>query len=75
MVGRPANDEMIQGYQDGLDADCPEPSGNRSHSYRHGFENGRADRAHKPSGNYTERCQQANEAMAADEAEAIGAYQ
>ncbi len=43
-----ANDEMVEGYMDGLDLDNPEPSDNRSHSYRHGFRNGRADKIGKP---------------------------
>ncbi len=38
-----ANDEMVEGYLDGFDPSSPEPSDNRSHSYRHGFANGRAD--------------------------------
>lgn len=40
--------EMREGYHDGLDMDCPEPSSNRSASYRHGFANGRDDRAGEP---------------------------
>lgn len=44
MSSRPANADMIEGYRDGLDLDNPEPSGNRSHSYRHGFLSGRSDR-------------------------------
>lgn len=39
-----ANDEMVQGFRDGYDLDCPEPSDNRSHSYKHGFKAGRNDR-------------------------------
>jgi hypothetical protein len=35
------NDEMVQGYLDGRDPNAPEPSANRSASYRHGFRNGR----------------------------------
>ena len=42
---RPANVEMIEGFQDGYDLDAPEPSENRSHSYRHGFKAGRNDKA------------------------------
>mgnify|MGYP001104541154 CR=1 FL=1 len=38
-----ANDEMVQGYRDGLDKDSPDPSANRTRSYRHGFANARAD--------------------------------
>jgi len=45
---RPANTEMIEGFRDGYDLSCPEPSDNRSHSYRHGFANGRDDRTGKP---------------------------
>jgi len=37
------DDEVLQGYLDGLSADNPEPSANRSASYRHGFANGRDD--------------------------------
>lgn len=36
-------DEMVEGYLDGRISDNPEPSANRSHSYRHGFSAGRAD--------------------------------
>jgi hypothetical protein len=38
-----ANDEMVEGYRDGTRKDSPEPSSNRTRSYRHGFANGRAD--------------------------------
>jgi hypothetical protein len=38
-------DEMVEGYLDGRKADNPEPSSNRSLSYRHGFANGRDDLA------------------------------
>ncbi len=41
---RPANDEMVAGYMDGFNLENPEPSANRSASYRHGFANGRADK-------------------------------
>lgn len=37
------NDEMVRGFLDGYDPDTPEPSANRSASYRHGFANGRDD--------------------------------
>ena len=33
--------QMLEGYLDGLDRDAPEPSSNRTESYRHGFANGR----------------------------------
>jgi hypothetical protein len=39
-----ANEEMIEGFRDGYDLDAPEPSDNRSHSYRHGFKAGRNDK-------------------------------
>lgn len=42
------HDEMVEGYLDGLKPDNPEPSANRSNSYRHGFANGRDDIAHSP---------------------------
>ena len=42
-------DEMAEGYRDGYDLDSPEPSANRTASYRHGFECGRSDRAGKPA--------------------------
>jgi hypothetical protein len=40
---RPANQDMIDGYMDGRDADSPPPSGNRSHSYKHGWAVGRSE--------------------------------
>jgi len=43
--------------------DCPEPSANRSASYRHGFANGRDDRRGKPRDTYENICRQAEEAM------------
>lgn len=42
-----AEKEMVEGYLDGFRLDNPEPSGNRSLSYHHGFMNGRADITHK----------------------------
>jgi hypothetical protein len=43
LMRRPANDEMVQGFTDGYNPDAPEPSANRSASYRHGFMVGRRD--------------------------------
>jgi hypothetical protein len=40
---RPANADMIEGFRDGYDPTAPEPSANRSASYRHGFMCGRLD--------------------------------
>lgn len=39
-----ADNEMLQGYFDGRNLDNPEPSANRTRSYRHGFRAGRSDR-------------------------------
>lgn len=39
---------MLDGYLDGRQPDSPEPSANRSASYRHGFANGRDDLNHRP---------------------------
>lgn len=38
-----AEDEFYEGYRDGRDRDCPEPSENRSYAYRHSFAVGRAE--------------------------------
>lgn len=62
-----ANDEMVEGYLDGRDSNAPEPSGNRSRSYRHGFQSGRDDLARKPSAPCVVRRQQAEELLAADD--------
>ena len=43
-----AEADMVQGYIDGFDLDAPEPSANRSRSYRHGFANGRDDKRKQP---------------------------
>lgn len=59
-------DEMTQGYLDGLDASNPEPSANRSHSYRHGFANGRDDLHRRPRASADELRQQADEAEQKD---------
>lgn len=42
------DEEVYQGYLDGCDANSPQPSGNRSASYRHGFANARDDLAQRP---------------------------
>lgn len=68
MFDRPANDEMRQGYRDGFDLSTPEPSSNRSHSYRHGFANGRDDRAYKPRASAQTLREMADVAMSMDEA-------
>lgn len=43
-----AQAEMLEGYRDGLILDNPEPTLNRSWSYRHGFANARDDKAGQP---------------------------
>lgn len=71
---RPANDEMVEGYIDGFDLDSPEPSANRSHSYRHGFANGRDDRSGKgPRAAASELREMAQRAMEADANAAMAA--
>lgn len=62
----PANDEMVAGFLDGYDLDAPEPSANRSHSYRHGFANGRDDRGGKPRASAAELRRMADLAMERD---------
>ncbi len=61
-----APDDMVEGYKDGLDLSSPEPSGNRSHCYRHGFANGRDDRRGKPRASYDAIMKQYEEAIALD---------
>jgi hypothetical protein len=65
---RPANEEMVQGYLDGRDPNNPEPSLNRSASYRHGFGSGRADLGAPPRGTFDEIRRMAQAAMDEDEA-------
>jgi hypothetical protein len=43
-----SDDEFVAGYLDGRDPNSPEPSDNRSHSYRHSFMVGRAEIEGKP---------------------------
>jgi hypothetical protein len=64
---RPANDEMVEGFFDGYDPNAPEPSANRSASYRHGFANGRNDLAGKPRASAAELRRIADKAMDEDE--------
>jgi hypothetical protein len=68
-----ANDEMVRGYLDGLNLSNPEPSANRSRSYRHGFASGRADRGDKRRAGMTfeEINRAADVAMALDAADAM----
>lgn len=50
MTPTDAEADMFEGYLDGMNPDAPEPNRNRSQSYRHGFRNGRADRAGRSNG-------------------------
>ena len=63
-----ANDEMLQGFLDGYDLNAPEPSANRSASYRHGFMVGRIDKTPELWGKRSadELRQMADEAMKED---------
>lgn len=63
-----ANDAMIEGYRDGFVLSSPEPSSNRSHSYRHGFANGRDDLRGKPRASYEEINAQGRTAILIDAA-------
>jgi hypothetical protein len=65
-MGR-AQDEMVEGYLDGLDPDSPPPSGNRSLAYAHGFQSGRDDLARKPSAPAGVRRRRAEEILVADD--------
>jgi hypothetical protein len=67
-----AEDEMVQGFMDGYDRNAPEPSANRSRSYRHGFANGRHDINHGPWRDINLVRQEAEAALAADRAHGSG---
>lgn len=67
MRRRMANKEMVYGYMDGINADSPEPSGNRTASYRHGFQMGRNDLHNTDGDGYHANCDAADAAMKADE--------
>jgi len=61
-------DEMMLGYFDGFDPDSPSPSENRTHSYKHGFANGRDDLKHKPRAPASKLREMADKARFADAA-------
>lgn len=61
-----AEAEMTEGYRDGFNPDSPEPSANRSQSYRHGFRNGRTDRVGRSNGPAALLRQRAEHVIAAD---------
>lgn len=63
-----ANADNVEGYLDGSDPNSPEPSANRSASYRHSFAVARADRAHMPAFGSAARARElAEKAQAEDE--------
>lgn len=64
---KPANTDMVEGFRDGYDLTAPEPSANRSASYRHGFMCGRIDKGKTASPSYGNLSRMADEAMEADE--------
>jgi hypothetical protein len=64
-MDRDRNNDMLDGYIDGLCADSPEPGVNRSYCYRYGFLNGRDDLRRQP------RDTAANLRKMADEAERL----
>jgi hypothetical protein len=66
-LGRPANDDMVQGYRDGFDLNSPKPSSNRSYSYRHGFKNGRADKTGTRWNSFQELVRLGDEVMMIDD--------
>ncbi len=73
MKERPANADMIEGFRDGYDRNAPEPTANRSNSYRHGFMVGRLDNTPTDYGKYgaDQLRRMADEAMEADEPRGI----
>ncbi len=59
--------DMLAGYWDGLTAnDDHEPGANHSHSYRHGWRNGRDDRNKSPRSTASYVREEADKARAAD---------
>lgn len=72
MMERPANADMLEGFMDGYDLTAPEPSSNRSNSYRHGFMCGRIDKGQIVwTGTADDLRKLADEAMEADEPRGI----
>jgi hypothetical protein len=74
ILGRPANDDMVEGYMDGFRDDrleYPDSLSNRSRSYRHGWLNGRDDRVGEPRLAAKTIRELADIAMALDDAERI----
>ena len=66
-MNRPANTEMVEGFMDGYDLSAPEPSSNRSASYRHGFMCARIDKQQQPPRDAETLHRMAEEAMDTDD--------
>jgi hypothetical protein len=66
-MSKPANDDMVRGYMDGYDLNAPEPSENRSASYRHGFMVGRGEKTKTLVGTFESLNRRADAAMTEDE--------
>jgi len=66
-MNRPANTEMVEGFMDGYDLSAPEPSSNRSASYRHGFMCARIDKGLLAPMDPKKLHQMADDAMNADD--------
>jgi hypothetical protein len=60
--------EMVDGYFDGRRPEMPEPSDNRSASYRHGFRSGRADLGRPRAESFDETQAAADRAIEEDNA-------
>jgi len=61
-----ANDDMVQGYRDGLSADAVPPGPNRSASYVHGWRNGQDDHHGRPRASAMQLRSDAENAMSLD---------
>lgn len=68
-----ANADMVSGYLDGRDKDAPPPSANRSASYCHGFNVGRAEIERRRLGAFDAVRKAADDAMKADAANSMPA--
>lgn len=73
----PQERDMMEGYFDGLEdvrPDLPCHATNRSHSYRHGWLNGRDDRIRQPRASAQTLREEADRSIAADIAAAGDAH-
>lgn len=58
--------DMVDGHMNGSDPNSPEPLGNRSAAYRHGFTNGRDDLGRKPRESASRLREMAEQAIVED---------